>query len=130
MKLGECSTTKDHASRDAFHVPCILARSRSPIWPGQSVRFTDAECEFVEPCPRNARHGVADTILECELIPAMTYFWVMLNPNLVQGLTHNFLFTGTVASPDTFATGELPKGSEAYDKPLDDEYDGCPRDCG
>lgn len=102
MKLGE--TNSAIGSRDAIHVPCIVARSYGGfLRPGIKVRFTNTDYNEVEECDDDTYHGVIDPFLDGS---EREGFLVLLKPSLVTGLSHNFDFSENDIDPDGIGCGK------------------------
>lgn len=89
IKLGSVPDFEELGTRDAFHVPVIVARSDRPVEPGVWVRFLNKEATEVEPCAKNESHGMVDPFREDPYI-SHGPFLVLLNPGLVQSVRHTF----------------------------------------
>jgi|HubBroStandDraft_1064217.scaffolds.fasta_scaffold232710_1 hypothetical protein len=91
MKIGE--VTEDInlvGTRDAFHVPAILAWSEDDVTPGASVRFVDAQLTKVERCHPNDKEGIVDPFTSRYGLYSGTVFWVLLVPGCADNLRHVF----------------------------------------
>ncbi len=78
--------------RDAFHMPCVLVTSNDVIMPGEAVEFDDAEFKTVIPT-ENGRVMVASPFVSGPIQPGRL-FWVFINPDTVQGFSHDFKIPG------------------------------------
>jgi hypothetical protein len=87
--------------KDAFHIPSVLVTTNHDLNPGQDVRFTDDDCDAVEPCERNKRQAIVDPFLTKDQIEKSA-FWVFIDPDLVSNLTHEFEIKG-IGEPEDFA---------------------------
>lgn len=87
MKIGEIDKFGIPGSRDSVHVPIILAQSFDNLKPGDKVRFTNSTYTYVEKS-KDKSHGIVDPFLKS--IPTGSSFCVLLNPGLVDKLTHQF----------------------------------------
>jgi hypothetical protein len=119
FKIGEAQL----GERDAFHVPCILARSLYTVQGGQSVLFTDEQLRQADPSMANLdnRHGIVDPFIKIANPGEM--FWVLLNPNLVTKLNHQFEVNLEIDELEPeYDECSGCYGSPSYDE-NDDEYE-------
>lgn len=96
--------------RDAFHTPGVIVTSRMTVEAGERVRFTSHE--QVGPCGIYDAQAVVDPWIKGKVKPG-DKFWVLVNPELVGQVVHQFEITG-VPAPEPVAK--------------EDEYDEC-RNC-
>jgi hypothetical protein len=79
--------------RDAIHQACISVVSTVTVEPGQSIRFRDVDKNLVELCARHERQGIVDPFLPFSVPPGKV-FLMLVKPDLVQGIRHNFDIKG------------------------------------
>ena len=105
-------------SKDAFHVPAVFACCYGSVSPGDNVRFPNSyDVSYVEKCSVEQRHGVVSPFITNEIEPG-ELFWVLLKPNLVEGLTHSFKIKGFEED------AEEPR-SYKWEDPLEEDTWGC-----
>lgn len=75
--------------KDAFHVASIVANSRSIVKPGDHVRFY-SDGFRVEVCDQKVSQGIVDPFLPVGDIYPLELFWVLMHPDHVKNLTHQF----------------------------------------
>ena len=109
---------KDLGTRDAFHVPAILCRSKEQLTAGMSVRFKDKNQPIVTYAGDEARDGIVDPFIPTHATPGDS-FWVFIDPSLVDKFQHAFDIKG-------FPTLAELKEKEAQER-ADELYadDGC-----
>lgn len=88
-RLGQIST-EELGRRDAIHVPAVLVCSMATVNAGANVRFVDHQT--VMPTATKAQ-AVADPWLNRVVNPG-EQFWVLVNPDLVDQVTHQFEIKG------------------------------------
>lgn len=88
--LGKTEFKKFVGVRDAFHVPAILVWSGDELNGGDSVRFVDKNLTQIEKSDKEHRHGIVSPFIKDHIYSADHLFWVFLDPELVESLTHNF----------------------------------------
>lgn len=91
MKIGETGSLNDLllvGKRDAFHSPCVLAKTEDLLlWGGCKVKFVDKEKTLVVAASILDYEGVIDPFINGVIDKA---FWVMLRPGMVENLVHHF----------------------------------------
>lgn len=105
MKLGMQTLPENAGKQDAFHVPSVCVTSYDGLRPCDWVKFIDDTFSKVIPCEKTESHAVVDPW--SGPVKAGTCVWVMLNPGLVEELTHKFKINakvGTVFLPGAINT--------------------------
>lgn len=76
--ISEDTTLLDR--RDAFHIPCILAKSNSRLHGGFHVKFIDVDMTTVRLCLANeVYHGIVSPFRNSVILPGQLC-WIMLRP--------------------------------------------------
>jgi antitoxin component of MazEF toxin-antitoxin module len=123
VRVGQtCSDLTKWGNKDAFHVPGVMVRSLADVEPGQNLYLSDDGNAMST--SKEQRHGIADPWVE-ETIPAGTLFWLFLNPDMTENLSHHFDVKGI--SLAMFEHNDL-LGDEAVEDIGDVFYDdvsGC-----
>lgn len=86
MKLGDVPAKA--GDMDAFHVPSIAVTSDDPVRPGDHVKLLGLTSKVIL-CDRVDADGIADPW--GKLARPGTVFWLCLNPDRVENLTHKFV---------------------------------------
>ena len=90
LELGKLGSESDIlGQKDAFHAPCIMVQSHEKLKPGQYIRFTEKLNKVISCDTQPYSDGIVDPFLEF-MIPPNTKFWMLLNPEIISNLTHNF----------------------------------------
>lgn len=92
-KLGQVVTTGSSGDRDAFHAPGVLVTAEVTVTPGSNLRLAPGSSLRVIPCSEAQRQGIADPFIKGDITRGQK-FWMLLQPELVEGLTHNFTLKG------------------------------------
>lgn len=88
MRVGKAESNGVPGKRDAFHVAAVLVRTWDNLKPGDSVVFDGYDFTRVAKSDPENRHGIVDPFLKELDIDDL--FWVLLEPELVDKLNHNF----------------------------------------
>jgi len=91
MKLGEDAINYASGTKDAVHVPVVVAYvNGSPLKPGDSVRFTDnGFCEVIASNVED-RHGIVDPFAPESEYGDNDLVFVLVKPGLTQNLRHEY----------------------------------------
>lgn len=120
-KIGKVQTEGVLGERDAFHVPCVLTSCDYNIAGNTNVKFVDKSLTKVTSCGFVDRHGIVDPFLS--QANSGQLFWVLLNPNLVTKLNHQFEVNLEIDdSEPEYDECSGCYGSPSYDE-NDDEYE-------
>ena len=79
--------------RDAFHAPCVIARSVVTLKRAEFVRLLDDKCELVGPADCVGADGIVDPFLPADY-DGRGPFWVFLLPGKAKKLIHSFEIDG------------------------------------
>jgi hypothetical protein len=88
IKLGEKHNDCDPGFRDAVHVQCVVVKCDDTLEPGQSVRFTDRDYDWVTPTEDDNRQAIVDPF--GDTVYAGDKALVLLKPGLTSDPIHHF----------------------------------------
>jgi hypothetical protein len=119
VELGKVWIKETAGRKDAAHSATVMVTSDTQLFPGTKVKFKDNAFTQVSYDHHTSQdyHAIVDPFIP-GFVTTGVHFWVIIRPDLVDKLTHNF---------DLKIKGlkEIEPPEPAYDPTLDDYDDDC-----
>jgi hypothetical protein len=86
--FGNTDIQSEPGTKDAFHVPCVVAKATESLYPGCRVRFADNTLQHVYRTT-DEPHGIINPFLIDDVVKGEKVY-VLLMPGMVDHVQHVF----------------------------------------